>query len=138
MRAMQRPTKVLLVGFAVAALLAGAAFLISYRADQAVATAIAACNAESDRHELRPANPAEPWMSDRLLCDESDFYLPVTHKWVGTQKAIADTIASRSASAAPGILYGIAVLVAFLALIPWTWYFLLRRLREVRDALTGR
>jgi len=55
------------------------------------------------------------------------------------QKGIIDSAdARRNPSVSPELLYALALIVAVAALIPWTWYLLLRRLREVRDALTGR
>lgn len=133
---MQKPTKVLLVGSAIAISLSGAAFVIAEHADAKVDQAVAACKAADAR---RDNDPMKPWTQYALLCDPSDFYgKGMSEVWVSPQKEVRDAIEARGSNNLSGAMYGFSFLIAFLSFIPWAWYFLLRRLREVRDALVGR
>jgi len=84
---------------------------------------------------LRPeSGPWEKYKADPLLCD------PVTlvelQSNVGIQAQITEAYyASRNATTDANVL---ALCVAILSVVPWLWYFLLRRIVELRNAIGGK
>ncbi len=74
----------------------------------------------------------------RLMCNvfEIDEVRDKGEPLVGVQKEIADLL-NEGRNRAPYLWYAVAAFFFVLCALPYLWYFLLRRLREVRDALAG-
>jgi hypothetical protein len=82
-------------------------------------------------------SPVQPSPFDQFadwVCDPDA--LLKTPNPVGVQKRITDThVASRRATSDTNPL---AIAIAGLSIIPWLWYFLLRRIVELRNAIGGK
>jgi hypothetical protein len=119
---MKKPTKILLGGALCAALIAAVGALNTARLKNNLRALEAQC--ERERTELRP----------KLVCDAGDLSdLVSTGPLVGIQAQIAEAHDDvRNSSAMPGLL---AIGILIISAIPWTWYFLLRRIRELREAI---
>ena len=130
------PSKVLLIGFVLAGSMACAGYALTYRDDARVERAVAACKADDLATATDPSTKKE--FQFTLLCEPSEFYGHMSDAWVSPQKEVRDAIAERGANSGPVILYFLAFVTAFGAALPWAWYFLLRRLRELREAVIGR
>jgi len=84
---------------------------------------------------------AKPWekykghfVPDRLVCDPETLVTLSANG--GIQKDITDAyFASRTAATDTQVA---ALVIAFLSAIPWLWYFLLRRVVELRNAIGGK
>lgn len=75
----------------------------------------------------------------RLFCNvfEIDELKGRGTQLIGTQKEIADLL-DESRQRAPDLWFGSGLLFFVVFAVPYPWYFLLRRLREMLDALTGK
>lgn len=133
---MDRPARAALGGLAVAALLALGGTANVYWLEHRVAALTAACLDESKRGATT-ATPEHPWAADPLVCDADDL-LRTAEKTslVGVQAKLAE--AQRQRNNYPKWPFSVAIFIAVACAIPWFWYFLLGRLREVRDVIAGK
>lgn len=128
------PTKFLIVGVLLAAAVSAVGYGVTTFKLAHVDTLITQCQTE---HKRVPVSKAEPWRSDPLVCDPNDLRRTMLHSsLVGVQAQIvkghsaASTWFERS-------LYLAGVLLVLFA-VPYAWYFLLRRIREFGDAVSGK
>lgn len=129
---MDRPGKFLALGLAVAALTLITGKLIESKLQSDVFALIAQCNAENQRNRSAPG-PA--WNRDPLVCAPESLQRH-SGDVVGIQAEIVR--AARKADRAWDVPLTIALAAGIVGALPYTWYFLLRRIRELRDAIIGR
>lgn len=128
---MHRSTKLLLGGICVASLVAGAGFANTVRLESKVREIEDKCIEESKRELAK-------FPGFTLLCDakelvrlESD-----SNPSPGIQGQVIS--AYRVAQESRDWPYLLAFLVIFTTAIPWAWYFFLRRVGELHDAIVGK
>lgn len=129
---MVKGTRALVVGLVGAVVLCSFGYFRNWQYEHRMAQAIERCDAEG------AAERKKTGLNLRLLCNvfEIDEVKDKGDPLVGVQKEIADLLAE-GRSRAPHLWYAIGALFLVVLAIPYLWYFLLRRLREVRDAVTG-
>lgn len=132
---LDKTTKILLGGIVVAALVVGIGYVASIRANSHVSDLIAQCQAENARS--RASKSQDGWENTPLICDPKILRtISRNSPTVGIQAQIMDTQGQGERWLEQAITVAIGVL--FLSAMPYAWYFLLRRLRELRDAITGK
>lgn len=165
---MKISNKILIGGMAFAAVIFSAGLLNERRLHARVESLVAECEAENEKTAAMPLPPpgytldqpknsradrsitadeilgvvpeqkrpssSEPYWSDVMVCDASALSSLTVE--TGIQRKIADTyMKARNSTGESTVL---AVIIAVLAVIPWLWYFLLRRVVELRNAIGGR
>lgn len=75
------------------------------------------------------------WAEFKLVCEAGELMSSGITS-VGIQVQIVKT--QEEIWSSSEWLFFLAALVLLLSAIPWAWYFLLRRIRELRDAITGK
>ncbi|MEI7443391.1 MAG: hypothetical protein WCK28_00735 [Burkholderiales bacterium] len=147
-----RPPRFFLISFGLAAVVAGAQLGYALHLDAQVERARSACIARGERdaaeERAKQASPdAEkgPWTgykldtmvcSDDLLRLEPDARNLSRTPGMGEQKLLLLALVERNQHAPLGYL--LAGIIAAVGCMPALWYFLLRRLAEVADAVRGR
>lgn len=124
---MKTETKSLAIGALVAAAIAGGGWLNTARLESKLGRLIVQCQEEGRKS-------GAPIFGYELDC-EPDSLLLLSGKNVGIQAEVAS--AQRKVRDSKGWPFILAVAVFGVLAVPWLWYFLLRRLREIRDALVG-
>lgn len=128
---MNGSTKILVGGLALAALVLGVGLLNVYRLERRISDLEAACEHQNAKDKL-PGSTDE-WALAPMVCDSSELYFSDV---VGIQADIKK--ARRDWQEAGSWSASIAVTIAILSVIPWLWYFLLRRLAEILEAIRGK
>lgn len=132
---MDRITKVLLGGVAIAALVVGIGYAASIRAYSHVSDLVAQCETENARTTTSKAKFG--WQDAPLICDPE--ILRTTSRnspSVGIQAQIINNQRKGERWLEQATVIAIGVLV--FSAIPYAWYFLLRRVRELHDAIVGK
>ena len=121
---MRTPTKVLIAGAVLAGLVAAGGAANTARLEGWVKQLEAACVAESTP-------------TFKLVC-EADELVRLEHdsKSKGIQLQIVT--AHRSLHDSKEWPYLLALLILVVGVAPWAWYFFLRRVAELRDAIVGK
>jgi predicted PurR-regulated permease PerM len=130
---MDKPTKYLATGIVVAVLICIVGYLASIYETSQVTSLVEKCKAEVSQA------PKGPWLDYQkapLVCDPTTLAELGVNDVVGIQKEIVT--ANQNASRVFGNALTIAAIVFILFATPYGWYFLLRRIRELRDAIAGR
>jgi len=134
---MEKLTKLMVSGATVAAIIISAGALNTHRLESRLRDLESACIQEERRSITEAAKEGLGFQPDPSNCDAESLVrlkgpdLPkgVQAEIVSVQRAIGDS------SGWPYILAG---LIFVLTGLPWAWYFLLRRIRELRDAILGK
>lgn len=129
---MEKPTKVFLVGASFAALLFAGGKAHTLYLETKLDDLLSKCVAESARESKAGTLKFE------LVCDPKDLSRSRSDKnpLVGVQAELAKVQGQLSDSGEWPLL--IALFVVVVSALPWAWYFLLRRIRELRDTIVGR
>jgi hypothetical protein len=129
---MDRPTKILIGGALCAVLVVVGGYGNTYRLESKLRDLEAACIEEGKRETLAKT------FGGVLVCDAKSLVRPDRES--DPSKGIQSQIVSaqRDVSSSEGWYFGVAAAILILAGIPWSWYFLLRRIRELRDAISGK
>lgn len=127
---MDTPTKTLIVGLLVGGLIAGAGVANSHRLQRKIQNLRANCVAEGQRDANRPDFPRS-W---EPICDPMELGRG-GQSLVGVQQELAN---AQRALWLSERLTPIAVGIGGVLALPWAWYFVLRRVRELRDAVVGK
>lgn len=135
---MARPTKLLIVGTFLAALIGLAGWLNLLRLEDNLRVAVENCE-----HEGKGLLKDEQLkgLKFQLICEPNtltkDLYKVDYVKPPGAQGQVVDAqqVLWRHSPDAYAV---VAVAVFMLFSIPWLWYFFLHRLREISDAIRGR
>jgi hypothetical protein len=128
---MQRPTKILIGGATVAVLVAVAGVANTVHLESKIHELEATC-IEEGKHGLAK------YPRVQLLCDAKDLVRLETDSNPSTGVQAQIVSAQRADQDSRGWPYALAAVIIFLSALPWTWYFLLRRIRELRDAILGK
>lgn len=130
---MDRPTKYLVVGIAIATLICLIGYATSVYENSQVASLVEKCKAEASQA------PKGPWLNYQkapLVCDPVILAELGVNDVVGVQKEIVIAWSNSERTFHNAIIVA-AIVFGFFA-VPYAWYFLLRRIRELRDAIAGR
>jgi hypothetical protein len=146
---MKRSTMIFTVGVLLAMVISGAAFLLSQYKKKALSEAVTAClKWGSDQPLYDPkAVPWKPPPGD-MVCDPQDLVnvipaIPALQPGATLDKPdIGYGYQLEVAAAQRGLFDPIdwfigAAILAIASAVPWFWYFMLRRLAEVRAAIGG-
>ncbi len=127
---MVKGLKTLLVGIGVCVAIVLAHFMFEWRTESQLAQAITAC----DTWNKQP-DSAKDLPGLLLFCQphelEADLYKGT---WTSPQKEVTEAMRKRGATR---IYLSFVPAILFVFALPYLWYFLLRRVRELRDAVTG-
>lgn len=108
------------------------------RLDAQVAKVEQRCRSESDEaigKFDKEKDAQSPWKLSPMVCDKT-LVSSTQHEAVGIQKEVVDAHMARRDHFYPGFLVAGALLL--IGSVPAVWYFLLRRISEVADAVRGR
>lgn len=126
---MDRPSKIFLGGIICAAFIAAIGFVNTYRLEYKLKQLEADCIKQGVHKESK--------LDFQMICDAKDLsWRSDTNALVGIQASIVAT--QREVWKYGGWPYLIAAAVLVVSGIPWGWYFLLHRIRELRDAIVGK
>lgn len=114
-----------LAGCALAAAVLGYGYKTTSAADQEYRAAQASCERE------RAAAHDAPWLK---FMDCDGYKITPETTYTESQKAL---VASYGKERNIGGFGAVAFCIAFLCSLPWAWYFMLARLREVAAAIRG-
>jgi hypothetical protein len=144
---MAKPLRILVAGAAIAAGLAGFCAISNdiggARHEQEIASlesTIAALQAKCAAESEESTKSGTGWEHDPLLCDPKALASDSGHL-AGIQKEIAakQTSINDERQYNPMTLpYFVALGIVVITGLPWSWYFVLRRIRELSDAIRGR
>jgi hypothetical protein len=76
----------------------------------------------------------KPWKYDPLVCDRHELKNDAGAKLVGLQ---AEIVAAHDATFDPRPWFYASLYLSAASAVPWVWYFLLRRVAEVKAAVSG-
>lgn len=131
---MDKFTKLLAVGIACGFIVASLGLANTYRLERKIENLSAACVAEGQRDRNTPDAPA--WKRDSMVCDPKDLAKNTAHIPPGIQGELVRAQLALDLSRNWPLL--LAVAIASALSLPWCWYFLLNRVKELREALIGR
>ncbi len=125
---MDKPIKIFFCGIACTVLIAAAGFANTYRLESKLHQLELEC-VEQGKRDNKFGNLAT------LLCDAESLV-----NSSGTSKGVQAQIvqAQHDVWSSKEWPYVLAFLVFLLSAVPWVWYFLLRRIRELKDAIVGK
>ena len=128
---MDRPTKALIIGILAGVLVVGAGFLNVTRLERGVDRLSTQCRSQAQREKEVP-NP--PGWGGVLVCDAPTLVqLEGQHAHPGIQGEIVAAHQKLVRAKQWPVPIGLAIAVALT--LPWAWYFLLNRIRELRNAV---
>jgi hypothetical protein len=122
---MGKPTKILLGGIVCAGIIASGQLFYNRWLENQLRASEAECIAEGKR-DLREGS--------HLLCDADS----LSEDAVGVQAKLYSAGRELRVAKLNPLFFYFAVLVIVLCALPWLWYFLLRRIRELRDVIAGK
>lgn len=132
---MEKYTKILLAGAVSALLVVGIGYAVSLRGKAHVSDLIAQCQSEN-AHATRSTDK-DGWETIGLICDPEQLKkLPGGLPSGGIQFKIIDAQRQENEWVEEAITLATGVMI--LSAIPYAWYFFLRRVRELRDAVAGK
>jgi hypothetical protein len=127
---MSQPVKIFFIGALCAALIAAVGFLNIYYLESKLHTLESECVHDKSKEEEKQ-NELDFSRYGTLVCDAEK--LSNMRELKGIQAQIVqiqnDILLSKKWP------YSIGVLVLLFSAIPWSWYFLLQRIRELRDII---
>lgn len=143
---MEKPTKILVSGMICATLVFCALYANTYRLESKLHQLESVCIEEGKRRlkegkqpdgELTIPSWAMDWSHESVLICDPNVLGHMESPSVGIQAQISQTQHDVWKSLNYDYNY-IAPYILLISAIPWLWYFLLRRVRELRDAITGK
>ncbi len=136
---MDKPTKLLIAGLALGGAIAAGGFINTHRLQAKLEELRTACIAEGEKEAAVSGSNAAlaAKYGGKLLCDPIELSRSnSSSERPGPQEQLVKTQHELRGSEQLPIFVGAAI--ALLLAVPWTWYFLLRRLKEIREAITGK
>lgn len=129
MMRLEKPTIILLGGVLAAALVFGIGKSYDYRLKANLRNLKTECVEEGKKETLAKSWPGV------LVCDPMELYLSDSSKTlaVGVQAKIV--AAQKDVLESQDWFLPVAIALLAISALPWFWYFLLRRIRELRDAI---
>jgi hypothetical protein len=133
---LDKPAKILIGGIFACALIYGLGVANTSRLERRVQELQKACVAETETEAQKQGTLSAlvSIFSGKMTCDPIVLARSDRHTGIQGQLAAAEHDLSRWDSWP--LVSGVAIL--FLCSLPWLWYFLLRRIREFREALLGK
>lgn len=129
---LKKPTKLLLAGVIAALLIVGIGYAASLRSKARVSDLIAECQTENTR--TTPSKDKDGWEDFGLVCEPE--LLSGSLPAGDIQSQIVDARHQERAWIKNTINLAIGILI--ICAIPYAWYFFLRRVRELRNAVVGK
>jgi hypothetical protein len=150
---MDRPTKILACGALIAGVIAGFDVIgaaqhsrnvetLRHVRDDAVARCVAEGKAEKKPSADKFLSAESPWEVTRveMLCNPQTL-IDLGGESIGVQKDLVSAQQNLDREESDGEPapwpYLLAAMIFGLSLVPWAWYFLLRRIRELAAAIRG-
>lgn len=130
---MSKPIKLFFLGVTIGLLALGVGYISSQRNVSKLNELVEKCNAEVMQ---APQGPWLNWQKAPLVCDPSELYSVRTNELKGIQKEIAEFDLSRNDLFEASKIIAIFSVIVFS--LPYIWYFFLRRVRELRDVISGK
>ncbi len=129
MTRLEKPTIILLGGVLAAALAFGIGKANTYRLETNLRNLQTECTEEGKKETLAKS------FGGVLICDPMDLYLSESSKnlHVGIQAKVV--AAQKDVLRSEDWVLPVAIALLAISALPWFWYFLLRRIRELRDAI---
>ena len=129
---LEKPTIILLGGVLTATLVFGIGKANIYRLKKNLRNLQTECIEEGNKEALVKS------FGGVLICDPMDLYLSESSKnpHVGIQAKLV--AAQKDVLKSEDWFLPVAIVVLVISALPWLWYFLLRRIRELRDAILGK
>lgn len=140
---MNSSARVFFVCLALAALVAISGLAYSFVLNERLSKAITACEAEGTRVAIEQARLKRP--EDKEIFVDPDDVMECSPSALSNmntslqdaQKRVVSTNEDKSSNFVGGALYLIASALVVLGILPASWYFFLRRLREIAVAIRG-
>jgi hypothetical protein len=129
---MERPVKFLIGGVIAGLLTFGSGYAGSKYYENELRGLIQSCEAESDRSRANAKD--EVGKVFKMVCEPNS--LSSLGDLVGIQSRIVET--HRKAQTWSESSRLLAILIVVISAVPFIWYFLLRRVRELREAIMGK
>ena len=123
---MDRQTKYLLVGATLAVLILLGGYVTSIYDNSQLSQLVEKCKADAAR---TPNGKG-------LVCDPNILSKLVEDNEIGIQKEIVESLSTSGRTFDNAKITALFIFILFG--LPYTWYFLLRRVRELRDAVAGK
>lgn len=132
MASLEKPTIILVGGALAAALVFGIGKANTYRLEANLRNLQTECIEEGKKETLAKS------FGGILICDPMDLYLSESSKnpHVGIQAKVV--AAQKDVFGSEKWFLPVAIVLLVMSALPWFWYFLLRRIRELRDAILGK
>jgi hypothetical protein len=144
---MEAATRILIAGAAISVALGALCAISDYagsaRHEQKIASlenTIASLRTQCAAQSQETAKVGSSWGHDQLVCDPA-ILSSVSGSLVGIQKKISEAqvqIDLERQYHPMELPYFISIGILLASAVPWAWYFLLRRIRELSDAVRGR
>jgi hypothetical protein len=133
---LDKPTKILIVGIFAGALTYGLGQVNTHRLERRVQELQRACVAEGEADAKRPGpfSVLTNIFGGKPLCDPVELARSGSHAGIQGQLATAELEVLRWANW-PLIA---CIAIQLTCTVPWLWYFFLRRIRELREAIVGK
>jgi len=136
---MGKPMKILIVGLALGVAVAGSGVVNTHRLQAKLDELRTICIAEGEKEAMVPGNYAAlaAKYGGKSLCDPVELsHSNSGSEPSGVQGQLVKTHHELLGSEQWPILLGATI--TLLLAVPWIWYFLLRRIKEIREAITGK
>lgn len=130
---MEKPTKSFLLGIASGVLILGLGYLSYLQDDSKLNELVERCKAEATH---TPKGPWLKWQKAPLVCEPPELSGLGMNELTGIQKEIAGLHLKLGRTFETSKIITVFVIIFFS--LPYAWYFLLRRIKELRNSLTGK
>jgi len=128
---MNKPTKIFIAAAVTGSLLIGGGWLRTRNLEHRELVLVTTCKAE----DAKAKAAADPYAKmGTLVCDPDD--LESLEQTAGIQAEMVE--AHRAAKASRLAMLVPALVLLCIGAVPWLWYFLLRRVAELRSAVSGK
>lgn len=128
---MSKPAKILFIGVLVSLVVLAVGYLLDRREQFALDALIAKCKTETME---APKGPWQKYQEAPLVCEPTE--LIGYPDLIGIQKEVRQSYLGRGDYFSGSQLLAVLLLGVFA--LPYVWYFLLRRVRELVKAITGK
>jgi hypothetical protein len=128
---MSKPAKIFLLGVVVGVIVLMVGYALDKRQQDSLESLVAKCKTETME---APKGPWEKYQEAPLVCEPSE--LVIYPDVIGVQKDVRQSYLGRGDYLFWSQLLAMALLGVFA--LPYAWYFLLRRVRELVKAITGK
>ncbi|VVP87891.1 hypothetical protein PS938_01309 [Pseudomonas fluorescens] len=128
---MSKPAKIFFLGVFVSLIVLAVGYALDKREQSALDTLVVKCK---NLVREAPNGPLQEWQKSPLVCEPTE--LMYANDLIGIQKDIAQSYWKRGDYFLWSQL--LAVLLLGVLTLPYAWYSLLRRVRELVKAITGK